>query len=177
MMNFADMSGEYLGKLTFSLSVLIAVVVVSRFLKFLLNQVFQRVKRTRISPHVISKTRTLRAILYNILDVVIFVIGLLIILSHWGVDVRPILAGAGVLGLAISFGSQTLVKDVISGFFIIIEDQFNIGDEVKIGAFQGVVIQITLRLTVLEDAEGNTIFIPNSQILNVVKINKKGETV
>lgn len=169
MMNFADMSGEYLGKLTFSLSVLIVIALISRFLKFLINQVFQSVKRTKISAHVISKTRTLRALLYNILDVVVFLIGLLIVLSHWGVDVRPILAGAGVVGLAISFGSQTLIKDLLSGFFIIIEDQFNIGDEVKIGEHRGYVHQVTLRLTVLRDKEGNLIYIPNSQILNVVR--------
>jgi small conductance mechanosensitive channel len=117
--------------------------------------------------------------LFNLIDVALFGVTILIILSHWKIDIAPILTGAGIFGLAISFGSQTLVKDIISGFFIISESQYNIGDRVKIGTYEGRVYKVTLRLTVLKDDEGNKIYIPNSTITTVtrVKVVKKSEII
>ena len=91
-------------------------------------------------------------------------------LKRIGLDITPILTGAGLLGLAVSFGSQTLVRDLISGFFIIVENQFNVGDKVKIANIEGKVIAINLRTTVLENKH-QRIYIPNSEIKNVV-VNK-----
>ncbi len=162
-----SLSEFYLGKSLFTTGVLFIGLIVSMIIKKLLDIIFQGVKSRRLSPHFVSKSRTLRGLLKNVIDVVFLIISILIILSYWGVDIRPVLAGAGILGLAISFGSQTLVKDLLAGFFIILEDQFNIGDRVKINDFEGTVDRITLRLTVLRDKEGNLIYLPNSQITNV----------
>ena len=166
-MQFQEASQLYLGKTFFTLGVLIINLIFTMVLKKLIDIVFKGVKSRNLSSHFLSKTRTIRGLLKNTIDVVCLLISILIILSYWGVDIRPVLAGAGIVGIAISFGSQSLVKDLLAGFFIITEDQFNIGDKIKINDFEGTVDKITLRLTVLRDAENNLIYIPNSQILTV----------
>ena len=94
------------------------------------------------------------------------------ILILFDVDIRPILAGAGVIGLAIGFGAQSLVKDFVSGLFILIENQYNIGDKVKIGSSEGNVIKITMRSTVLRDEEGKTYYISNGSIKGVINMSQ-----
>ena len=88
----------------------------------------------------------------------------LLALSHAGLDLTALLAGAGVAGLAVSFAAQNLIRDFIHGFFILLEDQYGVGDIVKVGDLAGVVEKFNLRLTVLRDLEGKAHFIPNSQI-------------
>ncbi len=165
----SSFTGSYFGDGIFTAGILFINLVVSMLIKKLIDIIFRKVKSRNLSSHFISKTRTVRSLLKNILDVVFLIISALIILSHWGVDIRPVLAGAGVVGLAISFGSQTLIKDILSGIFIITEDQFNIGDTVKIGDNIGKVEKFTLRITVLRNNENNLIYIPNSQILSVTR--------
>lgn len=165
----SSLSDSYFGNSLFVTGVLVLNLVASILLKKLIDIIFRGVKSRNLSSHFVSKTRTVRGLLKNILDVVFLIISILIILSHFGVDIRPVLAGAGIVGLAISFGSQTLIKDILSGIFIITEDQFNIGDTVKIGDNVGKVEKFTLRITVLRSNENNLIYIPNSQILSVTK--------
>ncbi|MBU4031044.1 mechanosensitive ion channel family protein, partial [Patescibacteria group bacterium] len=105
-------------------------------------------------------------------NVVIYVIILLMVLSLFGLDITPILAGAGVIGLAIGFGAQSLVKDFVSGLFILIENQYDMGDRVKIGTFEGRVVKITMRSTVLRDDEGKTFYISNGLINNVINLSQ-----
>ncbi len=95
---------------------------------------------------------TLAKLLQNILTYVIYFIALIMVLSTIGINVGPILAGAGVVGLAVGFGAQNLVRDIITGFFIIFEDQFSVGDHVIIGPFQGDVEEIGLRTTKIKGA-------------------------
>ena len=85
-----------------------------------------------------------------------------------GIDIAPILAGAGILGLGISFGAQSLVKDIINGVFILIEDQFGVGDVIDAGGFIGAVEELNLRTTQIRSADGELITIPNS-FITVVK--------
>lgn len=166
-----------LDRVIFSVIILIFSFVSSVLIKKSIDAVFSGVKKRINQERTLAKTRTARLLLNNIFDCILFLITLLIILSRWGVNIIPILTGASILGLAISFGAQTLVKDLISGFFILFEDQFNIGDRVKIGSFEGEVYRMTLRLTVLKDAKGNLIFIPNSQITTVVRLKKIRHTI
>jgi small conductance mechanosensitive channel len=100
--------------------------------------------------------------------VVIFGVILMMALRLFGVDPTPIIAGAGVIGFAVGFGMQTLVKDFIAGIFIFSENQFAVGDKVKIGAFEGTVHKMSIRSTVLRDADGHLVFMPNGSIANVV---------
>lgn len=94
-------------------------------------------------------------------------LGIVAALSIIGINVTPLLAGAGILGLAFSFASQSLIKDTLNGFFIILEDQYAVGDVVTIGDSGGMVENLNLRITQLRDAEGRLITIANSQINNV----------
>jgi moderate conductance mechanosensitive channel len=94
------------------------------------------------------------------------------ILSVIGVPLGPFIASAGVIGLGISFGAQSLFKDVLNGIFILIEDQFNIGDTVKVAGLQGTVEHLTLRCTTLRDGDGTVYIVPNSQIATVSNLSR-----
>ena len=103
---------------------------------------------------------------------VIGVVAVVMILSQLGIDVAPILAGAGIVGLAIGFGAQTLVKDILSGFFIIVENRLAVGDYVTIGGHAGTVEKVALRTTALRALDGTLHFIPNGDIRTVSNRNK-----
>jgi small conductance mechanosensitive channel len=118
----------------------------------------------------VARTETLRGLFKNVIDFTLFMIAILIILSYWGINIIPILTGASILGLAVSFGAQTFIKDVIAGMFIILEDQFHIGDMVKVDKYEGEVVNISLRLTILRDSKGNYIYMPNSQITTLIRL-------
>lgn len=117
-----------------------------------------------------KRAKTLGYIILATGNIIIYAIILLMVLSLFGIDITPILAGAGVIGLAIGFGAQSLVKDFVSGLFILVENQYGIGDKVKIGNFEGKVIRITMRSTVLKDDERKTYYISNGSINNVIRI-------
>lgn len=120
-----------------------------------------------------KRSQTLGHVIISTGNIIIYVIILLMVLDLFGVDIRPILAGIGVLGLAVGFGAQSLVKDFVSGLFILIENQYGIGDHVKIGSSEGKVIKITMRSTVLRDDEGRTFYLSNGSVNNVVNFSKK----
>ena len=107
--------------------------------------------------------KTISQLLRSVGRVVIFAVALLLTFNVF-IDIGPILAGAGILGLAVSFGSQSLVKDVISGFFMLFENQFAIGDVIEAGGKSGVVEKMTMRVVVLRDLQGTMHIIPNSEI-------------
>ena len=107
--------------------------------------------------------KTISQMIRSVGGVVVTLIALLATLNMF-IDVGPVLAGAGILGLAISFGAQSLVKDIISGFFILSENQFAVGDVIEAGGKSGVVEKMTLRVVVLRDLEGRMHIIPNGEI-------------
>jgi small conductance mechanosensitive channel len=107
--------------------------------------------------------KTISQLLRSVGRVVIFAVALLLTFNVF-IDIGPILAGAGILGLAVSFGAQSLVKDVISGFFMLFENQFAIGDVIEAGGKSGVVEKMTMRVVVLRDLQGTMHIIPNSEI-------------
>ena len=107
--------------------------------------------------------RTISQLLRSVGRVSIIVIALLLTFNIF-INIGPILAGAGILGLAVSFGAQSLVKDIISGFFILFENQFAIGDVIEAGGKSGVVEKMTMRVVVLRDLHGAMHVIPNGEI-------------
>ena len=111
-----------------------------------------------------KRARTLGGVLQATGNVVIYAIILIMILDLFGVDIRPVLAGVGIVGLAIGFGAQSVVKDFVSGLFILVENQYSVGDKVQIGAVSGEVLQITIRSTIIRSDEGNTVYISNGII-------------
>lgn len=112
-----------------------------------------------------QQVRTMVAVIRSIgVFLIVFFTGIYVLKEAFAIDVAPLLASAGVAGLAIGFGAQTLVKDVINGFFILAENQFEIGDAIKVAGVSGTVEDITMRRTVLRDADGTLHIIPNGSI-------------
>jgi len=125
------------------------------------------------SPLRVSERReaTLEKLLDNVLSYVVYFIAFMMILSTLTIDVKALLAGAGIVGLAIGFGAQNLVKDIISGFFIIFEDQFSVGDHIKVGQFEGNVEAIGLRTTKIKNWTGELHILPNGSISQVTNFS------
>lgn len=124
-------------------------------------------------PRVQQRAETLRHIIRSVSKGMLIVVLLLTISSELGFDIAPILASAGIVGLAVGFGAQSLVRDVISGFFILFEDQFGVGDVIRVGEHSGMVEQMTLRATVLRNLEGQVHVIPNGSIQTVTVLTKE----
>ena len=111
-----------------------------------------------------KKINTLTAVLKNIIKYIFYFIGLVMVLDMFNINTASILATAGIGGLAIGFGAQSLVKDIITGFFILFENQFSVGDYIKIGEYEGIVEELGVRVTKLRDFSGELHIIPNSNI-------------
>ncbi|MDX2254436.1 MAG: mechanosensitive ion channel family protein [Pseudanabaenaceae cyanobacterium bins.39] len=118
------------------------------------------------------RVSTVSNVLKNITGLLWASLGLLACLSAIGVDLIPLLAGAGIIGLAISFAAQSLIKDVINGFLIILEDQYAVGDVITVGNMGGLVENMNLRITQVRNGEGQLITIPNSAISVVQNLSK-----
>lgn len=151
---------------------------VALLLWWILRMVIRRIEKSLGEPQAGAltaqeqRTRTLTGLLRSVGRVIISVIFLFMFLSAIGLDLGPLLAGAGVVGLAISFGAQSLVKDVISGLFILIENQFAVGDVIRIGTVSGAVERMTLRVVVLRDVHGVVHIVPNGEIKTVSNLTR-----
>ena len=121
---------------------------------------------------IIQRLKTIRQLITQLSRVVIGLLMGFWILSSVGIDVRPIIAGIGVVGIAVSLAAQNVIRDFINGILILIEDQYNVGDWVEIGKLSGSVEKFTLRVTRLRDFDGNMVVIPNSTIQTVVNYTK-----
>jgi small-conductance mechanosensitive channel len=119
------------------------------------------------------RVTTITRISKSIITIVWVTFGIVIILSVVGVNIAPLLAGAGIVGVALSLASQNLIKDAINGFFIILEDQYAVGDVINVGDVSGLVENINLRITQLRDGEGRLITIPNSEIKIVANLSSQ----
>lgn len=156
---------------------ILVTVVIAFVLIRLLNLLSRRLARVNQATLVTSSLRvqqlhTISSIIRSIGLAAIFFFSIVTILFDLGIHVEPLLASAGIAGVAVGFGAQTLVHDVLNGFFILVENWFDVGDVVKIGAFQGTVEMLTLRRTVLRDDNGSVHTIPNSGITSVTNMTR-----
>ncbi|KYZ75746.1 mechanosensitive ion channel protein MscS [Anaerosporomusa subterranea] len=119
-----------------------------------------------------KRARTLSSLLKSIVQYMVYFVTLVMILQEFQIDTTSIIAGAGVIGLAIGFGAQTLVKDVITGFFIILEDQYSVGDYVENGDMAGTVEDVGFRITKLRGTNGVLHIIPNGAITKVTNYTR-----
>lgn len=119
-----------------------------------------------------KRLRTVTSLLKVVVHVALVLMVLVWVLRLFGIDPSPIFASAGIMGLAVGFGAQTLVKDFLSGMFIIVENQYAVGDIVRINGQEGEVKALGIRHTLLEDSKGNQIFIPNGSISQVVNVKE-----
>ncbi|CBE69955.1 membrane protein of unknown function [Candidatus Methylomirabilis oxygeniifera] len=125
-----------------------------------------------------KRALTLAGIVKTVGTTVVVIIATMMGLQEIGLDITPIIAGAGVVGLAVGFGAQSLIKDVIAGFFIILEGQFAVGDVIKTGEISGVVERLNLRVTILRDVSSGAVhFIPNSELKVVSNLTKEWSRV
>jgi len=120
-----------------------------------------------------KRARTMASLLRTVGTAFIIVVAVLMALREIGLDITPLLAGAGVAGLAIGFGAQSLIKDVIAGFFILMEDQFRVGDVIQAAGVSGQVERMSLRTTIVRDLQGTVHFIPNGEIKVASNLTKE----
>lgn len=120
-----------------------------------------------------ARAETVTSVLRSLVTGIIWTFALIYVLGALGLNLGPLLAGAGVAGVALGFGAQSLVRDFLSGIFLIIEDQFGVGDVVDVGEASGTVEQITLRVTRLRDLEGTVWHVPNGEIRRVGNMSQK----
>ena len=154
--------------------VIISIIVAWLFIRF----VSRRIEHWGDdgTPHLHSareqRARTAAKLVRNVSRAALTVVGVLMLLNQFGFNVSPLLASAGVIGLAVSIGSQSLVRDFVTGFFLQLEHQFALGDVIRIGGVEGTVENITLRLVYLRDGNGALHIIPNGQIAQVTNLTR-----
>ncbi len=157
------------------LGILLALIILSQMSKWIVKWLerFLPEKDTLQAQEAKKRAHTLGNILRHAVLIVISFIALLMILGELGIQLGPLLATAGVGAVAVGFGAQSLVKDVISGFFIILENQYRIGDAIEVAGVSGLVESVSLRRTVLRDLEGKVHTIPNGEIKIVSNLSKE----
>jgi small conductance mechanosensitive channel len=139
--------------------------------KSLSKRLFERMGRKEDDEYK-KRMDTLASLVSITLAITISAVGLVLVLGELGIEIGPILAAAGVVGVAVGFGAQHLVQDVISGFFIFMEDQIRVGDVVQIAGKGGLVERVNLRMTILRDLAGNVHYVRNGQIDVVTNMTK-----
>lgn len=149
------------------IAIIIGILVI---LLIIINVTRRRLRRffiKRISDKKIllrKRTLTFNSVISNIVTVIVFIVAALIIADQLGISVAPLLAGAGVAGIVIGFGAQSLIRDLINGIFILIEQWYQVDDVVTVGQITGTVESVNLRTTVIRDLEGTVHYIPNGEI-------------
>ncbi|HUD23263.1 MAG TPA: mechanosensitive ion channel domain-containing protein [Acidobacteriaceae bacterium] len=152
--------------------ILVIAFILARTVGFFVNRMRDLADRQTESPQRASEIRTVAAILRATAYGIIGFIVLLHILDVFNINLTPLLASAGVLGVGIGLGAQSLFKDVLNGIFILLENQYNVGDNVRIDGLTGIVIDLTLRVTTLRDNDGAVYYIPNSQVTTVSNMSR-----
>lgn len=157
------------------LGVVLIALVLAWVLKVLTRRLVRLSRHERLPQGVrAQQLKTLATVIEGFGIFFIVFLTLMQVLPLFGIDMKPLLASAGVAGVAIGFGAQTLVRDVVNGFFILVEDQYGVGDVVKVAGVEGTVEEMTLRRTVLRGADGNVHVVPNSQIGVVTNLKRGG---
>ena len=144
--------------------IIVGALVLSRVLRITVRRIAALEERRLPSGIRAQKIRTMASVITSVGVFVIFFWAILQALPLFGLNLGPLLASAGIAGLAIGFGAQTLVHDFINGFFILLENQYDIGDNVRIAGVKGTVEAMSLRHTLLRDEDGTIHFVPNSEI-------------
>ncbi len=158
-----DGSLNILGKSFKILLIFLVIFAITKIVSRVIDISFgnKRLTRLQISGR---RMNTLSEILKKVIKYILIFIGIVVSLDMFNINTTSIIATAGIGGLAIGFGAQSLVKDIITGFFILLEDQYAVGDYVKIGSMEGVVEELGLRVTKLRDFSGELHIIPNSNV-------------
>ena len=171
----ARTSNWFLGSAVSALIVLVFTILVMRFAAALIKTAFSlfetKVANTQ-NEYLQRRSQTLSVIMQGIAQAVIFFVGLMVALQQAGLNITPILASAGILGLAIGFGAQSLIKDLFAGCMILFEEQYSVGETIKIGEVTGTVESLTLRATRVRGGDGALTMFPNGSITTVANLSR-----
>jgi small-conductance mechanosensitive channel len=155
------------------LAILIIALVLNHLLKLVTKLLIKPASsQTRAAVVREQQTRTLAGVLFSAGSKVIWAIALLTALPEFGINIVPVAALAGLASVAVGFGAQSLVRDIITGFYIVLEDQYVVGDTIQVGEIAGRVEHLTLRRTVVRDARGALVTIANHQINTVSNLSR-----
>lgn len=153
--------------------ILFAALLVNRFLRAMTDLLVKPATGSaRVAQVREQQTRTVAKVLYTAASLTVWIVALLTALDKVGINPAPALMIAGLCGIGVGFGAQNLVRDVITGFFIILEDQYVVGDTVHIGETAGRVEHLTLRRTVVRDSRGAVVNISNGEIRSVANLSR-----
>ena len=151
----------------------VIVLIVSFLTLFLVQSLIKRYLRHAESKQKqVTRFKTLSKLLFSLLRYTVFIITFLIVLSIWGVDVIPAVAGLGIVGLVIGLGAQRMIQDMIAGFFIVFENHYDIGDVVEVKGFRGTVLELGLKSTTLQHWTGHIQIFSNSQMSPVTNYSR-----
>lgn len=154
------------------LAIALSAWVASSLLQGLIRRLRERIAQRMDDPEAVKRAATLGRVFRYLVAVVMSLVAGVLVLSEIGISVAPILGAAGVAGLAVGFGAQSLVKDYFTGFFLLLENQIRQGDVVKLGEHGGLVEEVTLRFVRLRDYDGHVHFVPNGQIGAVINLSR-----
>ncbi len=151
----------------------ILVVIISFLILFLVQSFIKKYLKHAAAKQIrVARFKTLSKLLFSLLRYSVFIIAILIILSIWGVDVIPAIAGLGIVGLVIGLGAQRMIQDMIAGFFIVFENHYDIGDIVEVNGFKGTVLELGLKSTTLQHWTGHIQIFSNSQMSPVMNYSR-----
>jgi small conductance mechanosensitive channel len=186
--DFLARSADTIVSTTFNVTLIVLLCVVARYLLHrAIHRVVEGAANSRVpriigrasrpraevngtataTPRRAQRARTMGSVLRSISSTVILVVGAVMVLAEFGVALAPILASAGIVGVAVGFGAQNLVRDFLSGMFMLLEDQYGVGDIIDVGEASGVVEAVGLRITTLRDHQGTVWYVRNGEILRV----------
>lgn len=148
--------------------IIIAARIAAKLITTSVDRIFKKREKIQVDER---RMETMRSLVNNVSAYVIYFVAILSILTQFGFNLAPVLASAGVVGLAVGFGAQNLVRDVITGFFIIFEDQYGVGDYITIGSVTGTVQEFGLRITKIKSYTGEIHIIPNGSITQVTNFS------
>jgi small conductance mechanosensitive channel len=159
------------------LFVVVVAAVLSRVLGRLARKAVESLAGTtpvrRVSPRADQRARTLASVTGSVVRIIVWTIAGLTILGLVGLNLGPLIAGASIVGVALGFGAQALVRDFLSGFFILVEDQYGVGDIVNLGDTGGTVEEVNLRVTRVRSFDGTVWYMPNGEIKKVGNTSKE----
>ena len=152
--------------------VLALAFIVLKAVKMISKRLSKGILKNQEDEDSVKRAQTLTSVIRNLLNAVIIIIASMTVLGELGIEIGPVLAAAGILGIAVGFAGQSLVKDVINGFFLLLWEQVRVGDVVEVAGKSGLVEKINLKMTVLRDLAGNVHYIPNGNIDAVTNMTK-----
>ena len=154
--------------------IIILALSISRFGQRWITQFMNRIANADLIPgpkrsgiRQKERAKTTSTVLKSTLNGVIWLIAIFMILAEFGLNLGPLIASAGVIGVALGLGAQTLVRDILSGIFMLVEDQYGVGDKIDVLDVQGVVETVGLRITTVRDGKGTIWYLRNGEILKV----------